>query len=319
MPLRLMTKHDLSTVNKVLSTAFSRARMEEGYKSYRVPPCRLLFLEMYWSRFPEACFVVEVRNRVIGFVFTHLWGEVGWMGPLAVLPDYQGRGYGKALVENAVQCLIDRGVRTLGLETMPRNYRNIDFYTRMHFHPQYLTVDLIRPVGEPANFPEQHNYRAHFFSSIRVGEQSGYLDTLETLAGRVDPHLRIRKEVELVHRFKFGDALLVLKHETPIGFAVGHTEKYYEEERRNFLKIYLGGLHPDFQEQDVLAFLAFLERWARSARLDHVMIRIPTRQQKAFSLLLHMGFHSVHSDVRFILQGYPEVANISGFYLNKWE
>ena len=50
-------------------------------------------------------------------------------GPLAVRPDRQGLGLGKAVVTAAVDWLRDVGVTTLGLETMPRTVENIGFYS----------------------------------------------------------------------------------------------------------------------------------------------------------------------------------------------
>src|SRR5207237_264979 len=70
----------------------------------------------------------DEAGHVVAFNVAHRSGTEGWMGPLAVRPDRQGAGVGKAIVRAAVDWLIEQGVATLGLETMPRTVENIGFY-----------------------------------------------------------------------------------------------------------------------------------------------------------------------------------------------
>src|SRR5207248_2135193 len=66
---------------------------------------------------------------------------------LAVRPDRQGAGVGKAIVRAAVDWLVEQGVATLGLETMPRTVENIGFYARLGFAPGHLTVTLTNDIA----------------------------------------------------------------------------------------------------------------------------------------------------------------------------
>src|SRR5439155_80963 len=66
----------------------------------------------------------------------------------AWLPDTRVTG-----PERATEGDIDRGVTTLGLETMPRTPENIGFYARLGFAPGFLTVTLTNEIatrGHPA-------------------------------------------------------------------------------------------------------------------------------------------------------------------------
>src|SRR5207237_594365 len=81
------------------------------------------------------------------FNIAHRSGTEGWMGPLAGRPDRQGAGVGKAIVRAAVDWLIEQGVATLGLETMPRTVENIGFYARLGFAPGHLTVTLTNDIA----------------------------------------------------------------------------------------------------------------------------------------------------------------------------
>ncbi|MDQ7053091.1 MAG: GNAT family N-acetyltransferase [candidate division KSB1 bacterium] len=317
--LRHMQKDDLREVNSVLSRAFTHARWEQGLQAYRVPPCCMRFLEMYLQRFPQGSFVLHDRRRIRGFIFAHLWGKIGWVGPLAVLPDWQGRGYGRDLLEASLQTLIDAGAATLGLESAPLSFRNIGFYGRKRFFPGYLTVDLSSEVKRSQLIRLSAGYRAEALRELSGDAQNRAMSTLDRLANRLDPNLRLTREVALLHRFDYGDAWVLYRGEEPVGFAVGHTERYYEEEKRRFLKVYLGGLTASDWQRDLDAYLNMLAQWTRQAKLKYMIVRISTRQRQAFQALLGKGFKPIHGDLRFVLEGFEEQSRPDDFYLNKWE
>ena len=61
----------------------------------------------------EGIFVAgEGRDRVVGYVTTRVDQEskIGWIPNLAVLPEYQQRGLGKALIETALIYLTGKGL-----------------------------------------------------------------------------------------------------------------------------------------------------------------------------------------------------------------
>jgi len=94
----------------------------------------------------------DEHGDIAAFNVAHQAGAEGWMGPLAVRPDGRAR-VGKTIVRTAADWLIDRGITTLGLETMPRTPENIGFYARLGFIPGFLTVTLTNEIatrGHPA-------------------------------------------------------------------------------------------------------------------------------------------------------------------------
>jgi ribosomal protein S18 acetylase RimI-like enzyme len=48
---------------------------------------------------PEMFLVYEMDDRIIGTVMAGYEGHRGWINYLGVLPEYQGRGLGRALME----------------------------------------------------------------------------------------------------------------------------------------------------------------------------------------------------------------------------
>ena len=81
----------------------------------------------------ELSLVAEIDDEVVGhiaFSAASIGGtSSGWflLGPVAVLPDHQGRGIGRALVETGVDALRSRGARGCVLVGDPVFYRRFGF------------------------------------------------------------------------------------------------------------------------------------------------------------------------------------------------
>src|SRR6266516_3503841 len=144
-------ERDTDALNRVFADAFTDRYRRDGLVGVRVPHLnpqvwRYALLDagagaMLWR---------DEAGHVVAFNVAHRSGTEGWMGPLAVRPDRQGAGVGKAIVRAAVDWLIDQGVATLGLETMPRTVENIGFYARLGFAPGHLTVTLTNDIATSA-------------------------------------------------------------------------------------------------------------------------------------------------------------------------
>jgi hypothetical protein len=99
-----------------------------------------------WNDAPKGCFVAEHHKELLGYVFSHICGSLGYIGTFGVLPDHRGKGIGKRLLRSSMSHLASNRCRTIGLETRPENQYNIGLYIRHGFVPKYLTFVLERPV-----------------------------------------------------------------------------------------------------------------------------------------------------------------------------
>jgi ribosomal protein S18 acetylase RimI-like enzyme len=82
---------------------------------------------------PELFFVACLSGLVVGSVMAGYEGHRGWLNYLAVLPEYQGQGYGKKLVEKALAELKKLGCLKVNLEVRKSNSSVIDFYMHLGF------------------------------------------------------------------------------------------------------------------------------------------------------------------------------------------
>jgi ribosomal protein S18 acetylase RimI-like enzyme len=137
-------------------------------------------VERCWSLEPKGCFVAESNSRLVGHVFSVLFGEIGWIGLLIVNPEKRGRGVGTALMEAAINSLETRGARTIKLEAVPEAaplYRRLGFSDvldslRFHGVPQGNRRKARRnetlPVTNEADIDEIAEFDARCFGANRL-------------------------------------------------------------------------------------------------------------------------------------------------------
>jgi len=82
---------------------------------------------------PDLFFVALLDGKVIGSIMVGYEGHRGWMNYLAVLPEHQRRGYGRKLVEKAVDELKRLGCLKVNLQVRRSNVSVIEFYKHLGF------------------------------------------------------------------------------------------------------------------------------------------------------------------------------------------
>ena len=139
---------DIEGLNRVFAEAFTERYRRDGMSGVRVPYLNPVVWRYALLGAGDGAMVWRDEDGdVAAFNVAHRSGTEGWMGPLAVRTDRQGTGVGKTVVRSAVDWLLDQGVTTLGLETMPRTVENIGFYARLGFTPGHLTVTVTNEIG----------------------------------------------------------------------------------------------------------------------------------------------------------------------------
>jgi GNAT superfamily N-acetyltransferase len=93
----------------------------------------------------EGALVAELDGRVVGFLGVVASGDVRVIDLIAVAPEAQGRGAGRALVSRL--CSDWSGPVEVGTQTA--NERGIRFYERLGFETARTAYDLHLHVGSP--------------------------------------------------------------------------------------------------------------------------------------------------------------------------
>ncbi|KAA1189811.1 ribosomal protein S18-alanine N-acetyltransferase [Photorhabdus heterorhabditis] len=77
---------------------------------------------------------ITINEQLIGFAITQWVLDEATLFNIAIHPDYQGKGYGKALLEYLISILPDKGMNTLWLEVRQSNYSAIRLYEHLGFN-----------------------------------------------------------------------------------------------------------------------------------------------------------------------------------------
>jgi len=80
---------------------------------------------------PGLSFVVERKGEVIGSVLGSFDGRRGWVRHVAVLPRFQGRGIGAALLTRLEEAFKARGITQIHLHVPVDNASVTAFYERL--------------------------------------------------------------------------------------------------------------------------------------------------------------------------------------------
>lgn len=82
---------------------------------------------------PDLFFVALLDGKVIGSIMVGYEGHRGWLNYLAVLPEHQRHGYGRKLVERAVDELKKLGCLKVNLQVRRSNVSVVEFYKHLGF------------------------------------------------------------------------------------------------------------------------------------------------------------------------------------------
>jgi dTDP-4-amino-4,6-dideoxy-D-galactose acyltransferase len=107
---------------------------EEFYKMYKI------WIENSIKRqIADHVFVVEENNQIIGMVTLKIGEEKGEIGLMAISPDAQGKGYGRALLSVCEKQLKTNNILKLEVPTQLNNKNACMFYEKCGFSIKSIT------------------------------------------------------------------------------------------------------------------------------------------------------------------------------------
>ncbi|HZU16626.1 MAG TPA: GNAT family N-acetyltransferase [Candidatus Dormibacteraeota bacterium] len=137
--MQRLSPHDFTARRDELAEVYRRAYVGMERYAYRTAAERRAYLEWLFQGDPGGFLVVCREERVVAWAACH--GE--WVGPdgrtsaelheLVVLPEAQGRGIGRALLQAAFGLAGERGRDRLGLWVGRHNRRARRMYERAGF------------------------------------------------------------------------------------------------------------------------------------------------------------------------------------------
>ena len=301
---------DIDAVNELFSQAFTERYHRDGMAGVRVPYLNPAVWRYAIADAGEGALVWrDEAGGIVAFNMVHRSGREGWMGPLAVRTDLQGRGMGRRIVSAGIALLKAGGATTIGLETMPRTVDNIGFYARLGFHPGHLTVTLSRPV-------QDRGTDAGIRLSATGGDRDRWLGRCRTLTDRLRPGADFTREIDLTRDLGLGDTTLLVEEGALRGFALWHGAALAADRAPEELRVLK--LVADTPGTG-MRVLSCVERTASQERLERMTLRAETAEVEAFGRLVREGFEVLWTDLRMVLGGYEEPPRTGGLVYSNWE
>jgi GNAT superfamily N-acetyltransferase len=309
----LAEERDIDALNRLFAEAFTDRYRRDGLVGVRVPPLNPRVWTYALRDAGDGAMVWRDEDgRLVAFNVAHRCGCEGWMGPLAVRVDRQGSGIGKTIVRAATDWLLDRGVSTLGLETMPRTVENIGFYARLGFVPGHLTLTMTRELAVRRRGGAVPALLSRLDGVVRAET----LVSARTVAESLAPGYDFTREIELTAQLGLGDTVLVSGSGGLAAYALWHTASLAAERSTDELRVLkLAARDADAFERVVGA----VEACAAHAGLRRVAIRCQSRFEGAFRALMARGYQVRWTDLRMHLEGYPERPVPEGVLFSNWE
>jgi GNAT superfamily N-acetyltransferase len=304
------TLRDIESLNRVFADAFTDRYSRDGLVGVRVPQLNNLVWRYALEDAGDGSMVWrDADGQMVAFNMVHRSGTEGWMGPLAVRPDRQGEGLGSAMVRTGIEWLRGQGAATIGLETMPRTVDNIGFYSRLGLVPSHLTVTLIHDLSR----------RTMGVPELLSAAGSGWTDQIDEcrrLADQVLPGVDFTRELALTRELGIGDTTLVREGRNLTAFALWHSTPLAAGRPKDELRVLkLVAASPGGFDRLIQA----LQLTAVSERVNRVAIRCQTEFAGAYLRLVELGFRVHWTDLRMLLQGYPQRVPQDGILMSNWE
>ena len=82
---------------------------------------------------PNLLFVGTVNDEVVSSIMVGYEGHRGWVNYMAVLPEYQNKGYGRQIVNKGIAELKKMGCLKVNLQVREYNKDVIEFYENLGF------------------------------------------------------------------------------------------------------------------------------------------------------------------------------------------
>jgi len=259
---------------------------------------------------PNGCFVA-VTDKPVGYIFSHVWGAIGWLGTFGLHPDYQGQGIGQALLQTGVDYLQRAGCTTIGLETMPDSPYNVGFYTRFGFRPAHPTLLLQKSVAPPSEVPpytllsQQGN---EFWPTLT--------STLTRISQAARPGLNYVSEAGNAIEYGWGDTLLIGWPET-WAFAIVRTTPKRVETTTPVADVLVLVVHPQVRQR-LAEVLSVVETFAAGQNIPQINLSVNAVDAQTLQRALDYGCRVHRVRLRMIYESdyaCPPGVDLSGWVM----
>lgn len=304
------TPDEIPELNRVFSDAFTERYRRDGMTGVRVPQLNPAIWRYAMEDSGGGALVWRGdEGAIVAFNIAHRSGVEGWMGPLAVRPEWQGAGLGKAIVQAGVAWLQERSARVIGLETMPRTMDNIGFYSSLGFVPTRLTI-TVTVEAAAADGP------VTLLQRLPARARDDMVAACSRLTTSQLPGYDYAREMRLTGELGLGDSVILERNGRVRGFAIFHSVPLVEGRPREELRVLKLAVQRTEDLDELVRLLAVAARRTGTRRLA---IRVQGEYAAAYQRLVGAGARVRWTDLRMTKAGFEEPVAATGAVFSNWE
>jgi predicted N-acetyltransferase YhbS len=249
------------------------------------------FVRLYFDEPAAVIRVAEQDNRLLGIVFGHCWGSVGWLGPVAVSPNARRSGIGRALVEQVTRELERRGCTAIVVDSEREERILAPFYARARFRSMWETVSLVKRLetisAQPSDWVNPDVHAAAFAEGVHE------------LGRSVANGIELLPLIEWWRARAWGDGLLLRYQGEPVALAVMMYRPRFAGESAGVVRLAALLLSSSWSVRQVCSLLAAAVR-ARHPSARYLYVRDNAADEAAWR---EEGWSSHGYGRRWALQG----------------
>ena len=301
---------EIPALNHIFSEAISERYRRDCMAGVRGPPLNPAIWKFAIEGAGDGAMLWrDATGTIAAFNLAHVSGREGWMGPLAVREDLQGRGLGREIVTAGVERLKRAGCTTIGLETMPRTMDNIGFYASLGFLPSRLTITLT--VEGTAGAPPE------LLGNAGSGERVTLMQEIAALTAAARDGVDHSREIAITLRHGIGDVVLLRDGAGAVrGYALYHDVPLVEGRSREEMRVLKLVVR---DEADLTPLIALVRAQTRRSGAMRAAVRMQGEYGAAFRAMVAHGARVRWTDLRMTLSGYDEAPTARGIALSNWE
>jgi GNAT superfamily N-acetyltransferase len=277
MKIRVMEDSDLSEISPIDTICFEReeARSLENVNAMRLSD-------------PAGCFVIEDDGKVVGFLYSKSLGEEGYLGPLAVLPEFRKKGYAKLLMEYGIKYLKEK-CSFIGLEVLPESGENLGLYHRCGFLSAFPSIRYQIPEKP---LQSTGKYELIDLSSENLSTRKDILEDIDTWTKSHLEGVSYFKDLETALKLN-GEVKVCIEDGNPLGFIASCHE---------LIPSPWAAVYPCQKDSKIMGEL--LAHYTQLNPLSQSLLEVNGRYQRMNDLMIKNGFKIVRSINRMLLTGF---------------
>ena len=160
MKIRPSRPEEIPTLKRIMVEAFEGVCIDQGMENLFGPIHghdwrwrKARHLDWDLTKDPNGVFVLEIDGRIAGFITT--WQDheagIGHIPNLALAPEYRGKGYGRRLIEYALDHFRRHGLTHAKIETLVQNAVGRHLYKSCGFREVAWQIHFVADLSEAAS------------------------------------------------------------------------------------------------------------------------------------------------------------------------